>query len=307
MSPDHLERLAEAGFNRAVIHWIPDTLGTTGAAELAGFRAVADARGLELVPQWALQQPARVAARPESRRYTWGNGVVEADVPCPLDTAYWRSALLDRAEDFLAADPRLDRLAIDLELYQGGRHHYDAGPCRCARCLAEYRAGTGIEERAPRNLTGLLGWEEGALERRLSVLLREFASRHPGVELAVFDLDFDSYVHRALARALRRAKVRTADYCERSYDRSAAAMASARSRLDALGLSATPLIGGLWLKRLPPAEVRPAVQSLLRQADGYFVFSTFSLWREPARLIGPYTLDASADEYWTAFAGANAP
>src|SRR6185295_17048397 len=202
-------------------------------------RAAAQAHGMELVAQWPLQQTTRVDARPAARRYTWGNGTREPETACPLDTAYWRSALLDRAEEFLAADSTLDRVAIDLEFYQGGRAHYDAGPCRCPTCVAEYRAGTGARERDPRRLAGLLGWEEAALEQRLTVLLREFEARHPAVELGVFDLDLDSFVHRALARALRRAGVATADYCERSYNGAgaAAAMQSARSRLDTLGLN----------------------------------------------------------------------
>lgn len=307
MSTGHLERLSAVGFNRAVIHWIADTLGDNGASELAAFRATATPLGIELVPQWALQQPSRVSARPAARRYTWGGGVVESEIACPLDTSYWRSALLDRADEFLAADPQIDRIAIDLELYRGGRHHYDAGPCRCVRCLAEYRAGTSARGRDPRRPAGLLGWEEAALEQRLTVLLREFAARHPGVELGVFDLDFDSFVHRALGRALHRAQVLTADYCERSYDGAGESLSAARNRLDSLGLDAAQLIGGLWLKRVGPGELRPAVQSVLRQAQGYFVFTTFSLWVEPSRLSGPYTLGGSQAEYWSALQESNAP
>ena len=307
MGSGHLDRLAAIGFNRGVIHWIADTLGPGGAAELAAFRASADAHDLTLVPQWALQQPSRLAARPAARRYTWGGGVVETEVACPLDTSYWRSALLDRAEEFFAADSGLDRIAIDLELYRGGRHHYDAGPCRCVRCLAEYRAGARARSRDPYRPAGLLGWEEASLEQRLTVLLREFVARHPDVELGVFDLDFDSFVHRALARALRGAGARTTDYCERSYEGTGGGLPAARQRLDALGLDAAPVIGGLWLKRIRPWELRPAVQSVLQRAQGYFVFTTYSLWLEPSRLHGPYMLSGSPAEYWNALEEANAP
>src|SRR5439155_25696397 len=37
MSVDHLDSLARAGFGRALIHWITDSLGTRGAAELAAW------------------------------------------------------------------------------------------------------------------------------------------------------------------------------------------------------------------------------------------------------------------------------
>jgi hypothetical protein len=145
------------------------------------------------------------------------------------------------------------------------------------------------------------------LERTLTALLTEFATRHPGVEVGVFDLDLDSFVHRALARALGRSAVPTADYCERSYSAAGAALPVARSRLDALGVPAAPLIGGLWLKQFPPERLTPALKSILERAEGYFIFSTYSLWLEPARLDGPYTLVGPPGDYWKALTEANAP
>jgi len=67
------------------------------------------------------------------------------------------------------------------------------------------------------------------------------------------------------------------------------------------------LIGGLWLKRLKPGSLGTAVASVLDRADGYFVFSTYSLWREPHQLVGPYTLLAPREEYWNALRRANGP
>src|SRR5205085_3421091 len=145
MSVDHLDSLAHAGFGRAIVHWITDSLGVRGAAELNAFCDHAAPLGIEIEPEWPLQAPQRLAARPPQRRYTWGGATVESSVPCPLDSLYWRSALLDRAAECLAARPDLRRLCVDLELYAGSsRHHYDAGPCRCPVCLAEYAAGRPI-------------------------------------------------------------------------------------------------------------------------------------------------------------------
>src|SRR5207249_3897497 len=125
MSVDHLDSLARAGFGRALIHWITDSLGTRGAAELAAWSNRGATLGVEIEPDWPRQARAGLAARPAARRYTWGTAAhVESDVACPLDSAYWRSALLDRAEEFLHARPDLKRLAVDLELYgASSRHH----------------------------------------------------------------------------------------------------------------------------------------------------------------------------------------
>ena len=307
MNADHLDRLAAAGFTRAVIHWNGDSLDEKGAAELAAFRARGSALGIQVVAQWAMQQPTRLVGRPLSRRYTWGDGTVESEVACPLDSVYWRSALLGRAGEFFAADSTLERLAIDLELYWGSRHHFVDGPCRCPFCVAEYLGGAEVPIRDPRKLSGLMGWQESALERMLTSLLEEFKRTHPGVELGVFDLDLESFVHRALARALRRSRVRTADYCEKSYSSGAGALAAARTRLDDLGLDTTPLLGGLWLKRFDPSRLPQAMKDVLERADGHFIFTTFSLWLEPERLKGEYVVEAPQSEYWEALTSGNAP
>ena len=306
MEPAHLDRLAQAGFDTAVIHWIGDTLGVRGARELAAFVERGDAVGITIVPQWILQQPSRLASSPRDRRYTWGTGIVERDIPCPLDTTYWRSALLERADAMLAAAPRTRRIAVDLEMWTGGRHHWDAGACRCPSCVSEYRGGVrGPFDR--RRLSGLLGWEEAALERRLVPLLRTFAARHPGVELGVFDLDYDAFPHRALARALARAGVPTADWSERTYSTGAADVPAIRRRLAALGLADAPIHGGLWLKRFTPTALPDAAHALRRSAEGWFVFTTYSLWLDPTKLRGPYTLPGTPEAYWSSLREANTP
>ncbi len=307
MPPSHLDSLAAARFDRALVHALPDSLDAASRARLGSFVDRGVATGIEVVPEWLLQQRSRLAVRPSARRYTWGRGTVESTVACPLDSAYWRSALLDRAEEFLAADPRIRRLAVDLELLGAGRHHYDAGPCRCAACVAEYARGNPqVLARDPTRLSGLLPYEEARAASIFGRLLGEFATRHPGVELGVLDLDLTSFVHRALARALARRGVPTADYTERSYASGARTLADARAQLVRLGLPHAPLIGGLWLKRFTPTTLVGAIRGMPTAADGYFVFTTYSLWQSPARLDGPYLLQAPAADYWRALGEANA-
>ncbi len=307
MEPSHLDRLAQARFDTAVIHWIGDTLGVTGARQLRAFVARGEAVGITVVPQWILQQPSRLPSEPADRRYTWGRGTVERDIPCPLDTTYWRSALLERADEMLAAAPGTRRLAVDLEMWTGGRHHWDAGACRCPHCVREYR-GKGRGKVDPARLSGLLAWEEAALERRLVPLLKTFAARHPGVELGVFDLDLEAFPHRALARALARSGVPTADWTECTYSTgSPADVVQARRRLAALGLPKTPVIAGLWLKRFRPNGLPRVARALRGSADGWFVFTTYSLWLEPSQLQGPYLLPADPADYWTPLREANTP
>jgi N-acetylglucosaminyl-diphospho-decaprenol L-rhamnosyltransferase len=307
MGAAHLDSLAAHGFTRAVVHWITDSLGASGRSELSALSARASSLGMEFAPEWLFQAPARLAARPAGRRYTWGRGVVEREAPCPLDSVYWSDALVGRAEEYLAAAPSLQRVVVDLELLRGTRHHYDAGPCRCETCLREYLGpAPDLGVRDPVRLAGLHGYQEARLTGLLRPMLESFARRHPGVSLEVLDLDLDSFVHRALARALVRVGVPTADYTERSYSAGAAVLPAARARLRALGLADAPLIGGLWLKRFPPASIVPAVRAVDACAEGTFVFTTFSLWQDPDKLTGSYTLAGTVAEYWSALAQANA-
>lgn len=302
MPLSHVDSLAASGFDRGVVHFIADTLRRSDAAQLRGFVERGARLGVEIVPQWVLDAPARMRDLGTSRRYTWGSGRIEAEIACPLDTAFWRSALLGRAEEMLAAVPGTRRIAVDLEIQHGSRHHYDAGPCKCAACLEEFRPGGA---RAGARYSGLGAYQRTRLTRTLTRLLAEFAARHPGVEFGVFDLDYDSFVHHALGLALAANRIPTADYCERSYSVAGGTLKGARSRLDALGLANADLIGGLWLKRFTPRDLVPAVDSVLDRAEGYFVFTTFSLWLEPSRLSGPYTLLGTQAEYWNALRTAN--
>jgi hypothetical protein len=307
MDADHLDSLALVDFNRAVVRLVGDSLGYEQAAGLDSLVSRGSKSGVEVVLDFLLESPERLATLPSARRYTWGGGEVESTMGCPSDTLFWKNALFDRAEEILRAVPGVRKLAVDLEGHSGGRKHYDAGPCRCPQCLAEY-TGALLGHYRPRDvwrLSGLTGYQEARLTQLLGSLMREFSRRHPGVEVGVFDLDFDSFVHRALARALAKSGVPTIDYCERTYDSGPGALAGARARLKMLGLGHAPLVGGLWLKRCAPRDLPAIARSIRALADGYFVFTTYSLWREPSRLTGPYTLQGRPAEYWHAIAQAN--
>lgn len=303
MPATHIGSLAIAGFDRALVKFSADSLTPTGKDRLLDLTAAAVESRMALVPSFNLQSRSRLVALGTPRRYTWGPGHhVERDIACPLDSAYWRSALIDHAEEFLAAAPEVSCLLLDLEIYFGRPRHYDRGPCRCAQCLAEYAGPAG---RSARDLPGLHPWQEVRLARILTPMLSEFAARHPNVELGVFDLDFDSFVHRALARALARSRLATADYCEKTYATGSAPLPAVRGRLAALGLGNAPIVGGIWLQKWKPDRLGPVIEAMSQQASGYFIFTSLSLWLDPQKHTGPYTLQGRPADYWSALRKAN--
>jgi hypothetical protein len=306
MTPGHVDSLADVGFNRALVRMIADSLDTQSRG-ITEFIARGQRRGVSIVPDFLLQAKGRLNALPTKRRYVWGVGHREANVACPLDTSYWVSAFLDRTDEVLEALPGVQAIAIDLELYEAGRGHYDAGACRCSACLSEY---TGLPEgqvgaAQAWKLSGMLSSQEARLGAWLTQLMTRFAARHPGVEVGVLDLDFDSFVHRALARALDRARIPTVDYTERTYAPNTGTIAGARARLDALGFQEAKVVGGLWLKRWTPGQLRSGVRTVAQSADGYFVFTSYSLWMHQSLLAGPYTLQGAPAAYWRALKEAN--
>ena len=309
MPTSHVDSLAAAGFDRALVKFSADSLDPVTSNRVRAFGTAARRTGLAFVPSFNLQSRSRLAALGTPRRYTWGRLLrVEQDLACPLDSAYWRSALIDHAEEFLAASTDVHCLLLDLEIYFGTPHHYDRGPCRCLRCLAEYAGPMASSGLGARELPGLHAWQEVRLARMLTPMLIEFAARHPGVELGVFDLDLErSFVHRALARALARSRVPTADYCEKTYGTGAGPVDAIRGRLAALGLAQSPLIGGFWLQKWTPDRLRLAISEMNARAEGYFIFTSASLALDPKKLTGPYTLQGPAAEYWSALRSANLP
>jgi hypothetical protein len=306
MPAEHLDVLAANGFTRAVILFHSDSLREQDGAQLRAIDERARSYGMEVVPQFQLDAPTRLASRPADRRYTWGRDQVEP-VACPMDSMWWAEALLQRAGEILHSAPGTLRLAIDLELRHGSRRFYDAGPCRCVHCLREFRPNARPEQLANASQSGLRVFQENRLRRVLESILAEFIERHPGVELGIYDLDLNVPVHRALGRALAADRIPVADYCTRSYESGGGGLKGVRARLNSLGLDPVSVIGGIWLKRLKPDDLEPAVASVLDRADGYVVYSTYSLWREPHQLLGPYTLNGEQGEYWGALREANGP
>jgi PKD repeat protein len=297
MSRDHLDSLARAGFNRAVIKSIGDSLGTAHAGELRAWLDRGQRVGMEVAVAWAIQAQSRVQSLPPDRRYTWGTGTVERTMGCPVDSAFWRTAVYDRALEMLRGAPALTRLHVDLESYSGSRTHYNSGPCRCRPCLAEYAAA--FAGRPAAEIPTLETYQEARVRDIFISLLARLTSLHPQIEITFFDLDLDSFVHRGLGRALTATRTRTMNFTERTYRTAGESVMAARLAMERIGLNA-PLVAGLNMARFAPADLTTAMQSVLSQADGCFIFTTYSLWEHPDKLGTAYQLAGTRAEYWNA-------
>jgi hypothetical protein len=291
----HLDSLAASGMNRALVKFISDTLGAKGTERLRGWMGKSDRTRVVVVPAFNLQNRVRLQAAGTTRRYTWGGGTVEAEVACPQDSALLASIFLERAREFLAADGRVRGLLVDLEIYHGGIHHYDRGACQCTSCLAEY----AVASASPEPPASMEAFQQERLAGLLAPMLAGLRLDRPHIEFGFLDLDYDSFVHRAFATAVERSQVRAVDYTERTYSVGASGLEAVKAALRDIA-PGVPVVGGLWLKRHAPSTLPQTLRDVARQSNGFFLFTTYSLWQDPALLTGTYTLQGTAAEYWQA-------
>jgi len=62
---------------------------------------------------------------------------------------------------------------------------------------------------------------------------------------------------------------------------------------------------GLQLKNFDPPHLVDAMGSVAQAADGYFIFTSYSLWQAPSQLTGPYVLAGRHADYWEALGVGN--
>ena len=243
---------------------------------------------------------------------------------CPLEERFWQEHLLpgmlERAE--LANDPELqvDGLWIDFELYAtvtGQRYYTNA--CYCDHCVAEFADHAAIElpelqpgERRP--------WleEHGqgeAYTRLLRDRVEEFAIEvreqvhavNPNLLLGFYPTPHNwSLVGVARAFSTERLPIilwATDSYTGGGPDR---VPDDWREHYEALGINARYCAGMLFrcysAKNLAANLYRASAKS-----DGYWLFTTYTLWAPVDEHRGDYYLAAGApDEYWAAIERANA-
>jgi len=268
MPADHLDSLAAAGFNRALIHALPDLFDAGGAARL---RALVD----PVSPQASRSCPSGCCSRitpghpPGGAPYTWGRGVVEprrrARSTRPTGAARCSIAPERRWPPTGAYAP----MAVDLELLGAGRHHTMPGRALSV-CVAEHAHGRGAAARDPARLSGLLPYEEAPGWPHSRRAARRAPARHPGVELAV--LDSTSLVRAPRAGALARAQRGATPTTPRARTGGAAAMADARAQARATRVDRFAAGRRVWLPEalLTRGARRRRSAACAPPADGYF-------------------------------------
>jgi len=257
------------------------------------------------------------------RRAVLSNGSVER-YACPLEERFWREhllpAMLERAE--LAADPELqvDGLWIDFELYStvtGQRYYTNA--CYCDHCMAQFAEHRGIEM-PDLDYADRAGWleEHGYadeyqpfLASRVEELAREVREQVHAVDPDLV-LGFYPTPHNwsleAVARAFSTERLPIVLWATDTYGGGGPNRVPDdwRDTYEQMGVNAR-YAAGMLLRCYSAKNLAANIYHASAECDGYWLFTTYTLWQPEEERSGDYYLAAgSAEQYWEAIALGNA-
>ena len=257
------------------------------------------------------------------RRAVLADGRVEA-YACPLEERFWQDYLLpgmlERAR--LAADPELqvDGLWIDFELYStttGQRYYTNA--CYCDHCMAQFAAHKGIEipdleyaQRAPWLAEhGYADEYQPFLGTRVEELAREVREQVHAVDpdlLLGFYPTPSNWSLEAVARAFSTERLPIVLWATDTYGGGGPDRVPDdwRERYEQMGVNAR-YCAGMLLRVYSAKNLAANICHASAECDGYWLFTTYTLWKPEDERSGDYYLAAgTAEEYWEAIALGNA-
>ncbi|MAE66451.1 MAG: hypothetical protein CMJ18_19455 [Phycisphaeraceae bacterium] len=251
----------------------------------------------------------------------------EKPAPGPLEERYWLGQLLSEAR--FAAElsrqcPNVKGFLIDVEMYGGDlmwRLNSSFDDQTFAAATAEMgRRGVLAAEAEPAKVArdGRYEWlaEHKLLNTYFEIeadlvadiarrLRREIDAVNPDFQLGMLPYEtmwfYDGWL-RGLAT--RRAPVIVCSEAEYNPGFTPALPA----RVEHLEQSGIPFryMPGLFLHTHSPDQIRRHARRCLDAVNGYWLFTTYSLWQQdPSKLRGPYLIKADRRQYWDALGAAN--
>ncbi len=242
---------------------------------------------------------------------------------CPLDDRFWRDhltpAIMERVA--LSGDPDLqvDGLWIDFELYStvtGQRYYNNA--CYCDHCFGEFCKHKGIQtpklgyaERAPwLKEQGYAEEYQPYLGERMEALATELREKIHAVN-PNFLLGFYPTPHNwslmAVARGFSTERVPILLWATDTYGGGGPARVPDdwRQEYADQGINARYL-AGMLLRSYSAKNLAANIYQTTDKCDGYWLFTTYTLWTPPREKPGDYYLAAGEPEdYWDAITLAN--
>ncbi|MFP4249958.1 MAG: hypothetical protein ACLFU7_09890 [Armatimonadota bacterium] len=256
------------------------------------------------------------------RQAVLSDGSVER-YACPLEERFWQEHLLpemlERAE--LANDPELqvDGLWIDFELYAtvtGQRYYTNA--CYCDYCMSEFAEHAGVElpeldpgERKPwLEQQDLADAQTQYLQDRVEEYAVEVREQVHAVNPNLL-LGFYPTPHNwslvGVARAFSTERLPIILWATDTYGGGGPNRVPDdwREHYEQMGVNAR-YCAGMLLRRYSAKNLAANLYHASTKSDGYWLFTTFTLWNPVEEHSGDYYLAAGTpEEYWNAIERAN--
>lgn len=247
----------------------------------------------------------------------------EWEVACPRDARFWRLVFADRANALLdiaeAEGFEVAGFILDVETY-GIRGQYGGAICYCDDCWTSFLAREGVEdagEVAPdqrmmwlvrrQRYPAYQAWLESEWEAVIRPIAEALRERAPELLLGNFHYQ-DNTFHRALLRALGAEDLPALVGWEGpTYSGGLIDGAKQAEYYAAIGAHAVDLPGH-WVGRMSPEAAAAHCYQLAMNSAGYWLFDSSTLWRDWTQTDpnSAYYLPRPAEEYWAAYAQANA-
>jgi len=319
----HLAELRDHGLNTLVTKFsqlAPDP-SPKALARLKLYAQWADELHLQFFPIVNLMGGGaeRTALKVSTRRETTADGLVYADTPCPLDDQFWDEVVVRRGclVARLSRTHAIHGFVLDPEMYAADHTVFDGRGCFCDGCWADFfkaRAAAAPKLAAPERMehlkqAGLLdSWRQWQSAKAQAMAQRAREAIHainPKLRLGVLLLDYTQWVFPAWAKGLGTPELPVYAFSETTYSNGFTGyIATTQQRFRTQGASVT-FVPGLWLSQFLPKELPGHLARMAHASGGYWLYTTYSLARPPAKLKGGYRLLGPHADYWRAIATAN--
>lgn len=257
------------------------------------------------------------------RQAVLADGRVEA-YACPLEERFWREYLtkemVQRAALSQVASLQVDGLWIDFELYStvtGQRYYTNA--CYCDYCMNEFALAQGIripalanDERRPWLEENGLGEEytqflQSRVEQYATELREQIRRVNPNMLLGFYPTP-SNWSLIGVARAFSTERLPIILWATDTYGGGGPNNVpdNWREQYEELGINAR-YCAGMLLRRYSAKNLAAYIYHTSARCDGYWLFTTYTLWTPEEQRSGDYYLAAgTAEEYWEAIARGNA-
>lgn len=260
------------------------------------------------------------------RPYIDRDGKVFDTTPCPLDVNYWNLAIGQRFIHLSQLGPSVHfaGLVFDTEMYGSSQSLY-RDLCFCDDCWAHFcqslsqeaspsQRGLCVPVPEERRFAYLIEHQlvtsyEEVQKQRLQDILVQLRNKIHALDPKLF-FGFLAYrpnwFYTALIRGLGTPEHPVRVFTESSYISGYTPYIEQEQTI-VQGSSEPQIVRylpGLWLGRFFPNELPSQLYVMATNTDGYWLFTTDSLWNNTPRQ-GPYAVHGPIEPYWNAFRLAN--